>query len=272
MISSECTIYVKDKGFVDPADLHVGDVVQRLDGLGWEYGRVEAITCDFVSGRINSIDSGPHNVDISTDARLLYFSDDKGLKYISWDQIPGHTANKEYLSSKYQPVLAWPNFGERNHTDSELESIARLVAVKRYDRVALAQCVENLTSEDAIVLVDMLEFWCSKDPGKGWFGRVQTGTREHRLEDRYFVDELCRVACMAGYTASTAELTPFKYTLRIAYESMPVPGSRPKNEKYHKIFYSGLMYNIDSGNKPILGRSKGRVFYLPTTSILHKKG
>lgn len=270
MITQECDIWVINKGWTSPSDLTLGDSVYTLDGLSVVKERVTALSSDFVNGRINRIDSGPHNVDVTEDTLMLYYSTLLGLKYIKWNQIPLVTANKEYKDNKYQPVLSYPNFDERVVDDIELESIARRVAIHEYDRNALESVMDRLSCSDAQVLIDMLEFWCSESPGKGWFDRVSVKSRTHRVFDKYYLDQLSLAAVLAGYTCMTTVYEPYRYALKVNYSSMPIPGSRPKNEKYYKTFYAGLMYNIDAGNKPILGKSRDRCFYLPTTSTLQK--
>ncbi|ASZ74905.1 phosphoesterase [Rhodococcus phage Trina] len=273
MIRDDCEIYVIGKGFVKPDELTCGNQVHTLDGLAPTVTEVQNVTSDWVTGRINSIDSGAHNVDLTDDARSLYYSDRHGLKFISWGEIYKHTADKRYMPTKYQPVLSYPDLQTPPvHKDSELEQIARMIAVHEYDRELFRSIADSATSLDALMLIDMLEFWCSVTPGKGWFERVSVKSRSHLIKDRYFLDELCRLAVLAGYTAAVTDYIPYQWMLKVSYESMPIPGSRPKNQKYYKIFHTGLMYNIDAGNKPILGRSKGRCFYLPTASILNQKG
>ena len=128
--------------------------------------------------------------------------------------------------------------------------------------------VNNMGGKDCTVLVDMLEFWVSVSPGAGWFGRAQVKTRNHPVRDKYFAEELAVICIRAGYTAALGMFDERTYSLRVNYEPMPIPGSRPKNEKYRKEYFTGYVYNINSSNKSILGRSLNRMFYLPTSSIL----
>lgn len=273
MITQECDIYVEGKQFVKPADLIVGDQVYTID----EQKRVAlepivSLTSDWVSGRINSIDSGAHNVDVTDDARLLYESENHGSSMIPWSLIPAKTPDKRYDANKYLPVLSWMEQSEPQCTLAELEYIARMCASYEYDRTSFKSIVARCTGSDALVLIDMLEFWLSTAPGKGWFDRAQVKTRSHRITDKYILDELCKLAVLAGFTAAVSNYEPYVYALKVSYAAKPIPGSRPKNEKYFKRYYTGLCYNINAGNKPIMGRSRSRVFYLPTSSILNEKG
>lgn len=260
-------IYVIGKGFVNASELTVGNQVYTLDGHKVEKSRVDSIKQDFVSQRLNRIDSGNHNALLTDDARLLYYSDLHGYKYISFDQIDSHTRDKAYLESKYLPILSWMDDTPRQFSDAELERVARSVAVNVYDYDAFGYMVENMGGQDCSVLVDMLELWISVSPGTGWFGRAQVKTRNHPVRDKYFAEELAVICIRAGYTSALGMFDERKYSLRVNYEPMPIPGSRPKNEKYRKEYFTGYVYNINAQNRPILGRSLNRMFYLPTSSV-----
>lgn len=272
MITGDCLIYQVDRGFVNPGDLTLGSQVYTLDhDRSPGCTEIVSLTSDYVSGKINSIDSGAHNVDVTDDARLLYYSENHGSVLLSWNQIPAMTPDKRFSANKYLPVLSWPEGKTQNCTVQELEYIARMVAVHAYDRDKFKAIIDRCGSLDAMILVDMLEFWCSRSPGDGWFARVSVKSRSHVIKDKYILHELAKIAVLAGYTAFIGNYEPYVYALKISYESMPIPGSRPKNEKYFKKYFSGICYNIDAGNKPILGISKNRVFYLPTSSVLNGK-
>lgn len=270
MITAQCDIYVVGQGFRKAESLTPGNQVYTLDGSGKpEIVPVDSISTDFVSGKINSIDSGAHNVDLTDDARLLYFSEQYGHKYISFNQIPSMTPNKEYIAGKYLPVLSSIETSEARCSLTELEYVARMLAVDEVDYASFKVIVDRCSGSDALVLIDMLEFWCSFAPGQGWFERAQVKSRSHAVTSTLVLDELCRMAALAGFTAAETTMGPALYGFKVSYESMPIPGSRPKNEKYFKKYHSGLMVNINARNRPILGRSKNRVFYLPTTSVLN---
>ncbi|QLF83324.1 hypothetical protein SEA_NICEHOUSE_80 [Rhodococcus phage NiceHouse] len=270
MITQETEIYVVGKGFVNPEELTIGSQVHTLD-LNREPGvsTITGLTSDFLSGKVCCIDSGAHNVDVTDDTRLLYHSERHGTALISFDQIPVKSPDKRWIGTKYLPVLSWPKDNGQNCSLQELEHIARMCAVHEYDRTVLQSVVEKCTHVDAMILIDMLEFWCSVSPGDGSFGRVSVKSRSHVIKDKYFLDELTRIAVLAGYTAAHTNYSKFTYGLKISYESMPIPGSRPKNQKYFRRYYTGMLYNINASNLPILGMSKRRAFYLPTTSTLN---
>lgn len=259
-------IYVIGKGFVNASELTVGSQVYTLDHHNVEIAQIDSVRQDFVSQRLNRIDSGNHNALLTNDTRLLYYSEDHGYKYISFDQIESHTFDKAYASNKYLPILSWRDTTDRQFTDAELESVARSVAIHKYDRSKLQYMVQNMGGLDCAVLVDMLELWVSVSPGIGWFGRAQVKTRNHPVRDKYFAEELAVVCIRAGYTAALGMFDERTYSLRVNYEPMPIPGSRPKNEKYHQEYYTGYVYDINAQNRPILGRSLNRMFYLPTSS------
>lgn len=261
-------IYVIGQGFVNASELTIGSQVYTLDSHKVRISQIDSVKQDFISLPINRVDSGNHNALITDDARLLYYSERHGYKYISFDQIPGHTADKIYLPTKYLPILSWQDLSPRQFTDSELESIARSVAIHKYDHRTFENMVHKMGGQDCSVLVDMLELWVSVSPGVGWFGRAQVKTRNHPVRDKYFAEELAIICVRAGYTAAIGKFDERTYSLRVNYEPMPIPGSRPKNEKYRKEYFTGYVYNISSGNRPILGRSLNRIFYLPTSSIL----
>jgi hypothetical protein len=269
---AQSEIYVVGKGFVKPEDLFVGDQVYTLDNDKVDIEPITAVQSEFVSALLDRIDSGAHNVLMTPDALSLYHSEIYGYKYLKFGQIPNFTADKEYRSVKYVPVLTTPESSPRQISDSDLEWIARSLLVHDYDRPKFDDIMARVSGLDCLVLIDMLEFWCSITPGQGWFDRAQVKARSHPIYDRHFLDELCRAGVLAGYTASTSNFNQFQYALRVNYESRPIPGSRPKNEKYYKQHYTGMVYNCNASNKPILGRSLGgRTFYLPTRSTLQER-
>lgn len=270
MITQDCEIYVVGKGFVKPEDLFVGDQVYTLDSDRTPTTtKIVSLTSEWFYGKIGCIDSGAHNVDVTEDARLLYWSEVYGTSLISFRQIPSMTRDKTYSPTKYLPVLTWVDPAGQNCTLAELEYIARMCAVHEYDYASFSNIVNRCTGLDAAILVDMLEFWCSRSPGDGWFGRVSVKSRTHIIKDKFILDELCKIVVLGGYTAAVTKYDSFTWGLKVSFEAMPIPGSRPKNEKYFLRYYTGLVYNVNADNKPILGRSKGRCFYLPTSSELN---
>lgn len=272
MITQENKLYVIGQGFSELHNVTPGDKVYSLDGLRVEIVQVEAVESTFISAKINSIHAGQQNVDATNDARYLYHSDKFGNKYLSFSEIPGNTPNKEYSETKYLPVLSYPYMtGERRATDSELEFLARMLSAgkRHYDLDAFLNISKRCQGDDALMFIDLLEHWVSESPGAGNFGRVHVKSRMHIVWDRMIADEISRLAVLAGFTC-TEILFPGCIALKISYESMPVPGSIPKNQKYLQAFYRGLAYNIKcEGNRPIMGMSRGRYFYLPTTSTLN---
>lgn len=272
MILADNEIYVIGKGFINPADICVNDRVYSLDGLKVQETTIKSITSEYYSGTINCINSGQHNVDSTPDALHLYHSYTHGSRYVSWRDIPKVTPNKVTDPNKYVPVLSYPDVqGFRNHDDGVLESVARMLALGRqaYDLDKFNKVVHNCTGEDAIVLIDFMEFWLSTSPGRGWFDRAHVKARSHIIYDKYFLDELCKITLLAGYTCTTTKFF-HEYGLKVSYECMPVPGSIPKDQKYSQRYHLGLVYNIIAGdNLPIMGRSKNRCMYLPAKSTLN---
>lgn len=255
-----------NRGFTALADLSPGDKVYTLDGFRVEIIPIDTVRSEFISDRINRIDSGTHNVLITNDALSLYYSEVNGFKFLQFEQIPGHTRDKTYEAKKYLPVLSWTAPGARQCSDTDLEYVARMMLTKEYDLSSFNSIIKRCTGLDSLVLVDLLEFWCSASPGKGWLDKARVKSRVHEIGNEYIADELCKIACLAGYTASIAKFSEKTWALKVNYEPMPIPGSRPKNEKYYYSFYTGHAYCINAQNRPILGRSRGRIFYLPTRS------
>ena len=272
MITQDSEIYAIGKGFVTPDNLTPGDRCYTLDSWRVEVGEVSSISSDFISQKINVINSGQNNVDATPDARYLYGNGRGDSRLVPWEDIPKITPDKSASETKYCPILSWPAPGDRLLSDRDLEYVARMVAYGReaYDLSQFYSVVNRVeTGQDAQVLIDMLEFWASESPGTGRFDRVSVKARTHKIHDKRMLDELCRVAVLAGFTASVSSYNSLTYALKVYYESMPVPGSIPRNQKYSQRHYTGLVYNIDVGNKPVMGRTKNRVFYIPCSSILN---
>lgn len=270
MIANNTKIYVIGKGFVNASHVSHGDLVYTLNSnLKVSIQPIAYISSDFCYDKINVIDAGQQNIDTTEDTRFLYYSDIDGSKYIKFDEIAKYTPNKEYSEKKYLPVLSSPYFsGYRKYSNQELEYIARMITIHDYDN-SLLDIIKNCTGEDHQALVDLLEVWVSDDPGVGWFGRAQVKARLHEINDKEIAEAICLSAVLAGYT-STLHVNENNFWVMISYESRPVPGSRPKNEKYFKQNYVGNVYNLCAGeNENILGMSKQRCFYLNTTSTLN---
>lgn len=270
MIPASCDIYVIGQGFVNSLDLTCGDPVHTLDLHGVPgTDTIQSTHTEFLSGKINRIDSGMHNVDVTDDARLLYLSDRYGYEYINFQSITHKTPNKRYDDSKYLPVLSELEPSEPQFKINEIEGLARRIAVDFVDVESFLDFSNNCSGSDAAVFIDMLDFWAGTDPGKGWFGRAQVKSRCIFLRGRVVAHELCRVAVLAGYTSYCLNIEDDKYAVKVSFESTPIPGSRPKNEKYYKTYYVGNVININANNKPIMGRSRDRILYLPTGSTLN---
>lgn len=271
MIPSTCKIYVKDRGFVPALDVAPGDMVMSLDGKRAEEIAVSSVSSEFQNVWLNYVDSGQHNVYATEDALFLYYSEDKGKRYLDFKQIPNLTPNKEVTSSAYLPVLSYLyKSGRRNLSDVDVEYLARTIATMRhsYDRDSFFRISRRCTGEDALAFIHLLEHWVSRSPGKGWFGRANVKARMHQIPDLELVQEVARLAAFSGYTSMFIDTGP--YALNINYASMPAPGSRPKNEKYKKVHYRGEVVNINAMNRPLLGISNTkRCFYLPCSSTLN---
>lgn len=269
MIDNQCFIYVLNKGFTHVQNVSPGDNVYTL-GLDAKVSieEVHSVISEFFYGKLNVIDSGQHNVNSTESTLHLYISETYGTKLLKFSEIASHTPNKDYVSNKYLPFLSTPFCaGRRNNSDQELEYIARMLASEQYDLSSFNSIVSKCTGEDALVLVDLLEFWLSEDPGKGWLGRAQVKARAHFIKNEHIADEILKVACLAGYTSKKTTISQ-GWLIFINYESTPVPGSRPKNEKYYKQNYYGNIYSINAKNRSILGMSKERCFYLPCSSVI----
>ena len=269
MINNECFIYVIGRGFISPSELAPQDRVYTLDGLRVVEDEISSVTSEYVYEKICVVDAGQQNVSVTSDTRFLYHSDRHGSRLISFNDIPKLTPNKDYNERYYLPVLSNPYLaGSRNTSDVDVEYIARMIATEDVDEKSFKEIVSRCTGEDALALIDMLEFWASDDPGIGWFGRAQVKARLHYITSEYVMNELARIAVLAGYTATT-KIVESGFWLFVSYESRPIPGSRPKNEKYYVQNYMGNVYLINAGNKPVLGKSRDRVFYLPTSSTIN---
>jgi len=260
-------IYVLNRGFVNAEDLFVGDQVYTLDGWETKLSRIDYIQSDFFFGKMNRIDCGNHNLLSTDETKHRYYSPNHGFAELSFNEVEQKAMYKKYDPRFYMPVLTWAENPEERKVDNrDLEYVARAIAFGGGTDPRLVEIIRSTAGGDCIVLIDLLEHWCSQSPGEGWFGRAQVKTRSHRVPDMTIADELSVVAARAGFTSAIGTSDQSIY-LRINYESMPIPGSRPRNEKYYKQYYTGMVYTVGAGNMPILGRSNfGRVFYLPSGS------
>lgn len=256
---NDCKIYTIEHGWLDTKDVEEEMTVITLDGLEPKLSKVSYVESKYVSDFVNRIDSGSHNLYCTNENVHALLDSNNKIHRVSFEDIPELTPDKAYLDNKMLPLLSWPkDISTMNYNDVELESIARKILL------GLEVSIDpwSFTGSDAIRLIDMLEFWLSDHPGSGWFGRAKVKSRAHKIKDFKLAYDLSVVAVLAGYTASIQESDKWTF-LCVAFESTPIPGSRPKNEKWYRQFYSGEMYNIYADNNPILGNSLGRVFYLP---------
>lgn len=267
MITNQCDVYVIDQGFVALEDLSPGMMVYTLDSLRVEPEPIKSVRSEFIQQKINVIDSGQHNVDSTNNTLHLYHSEINGSKYLTFNHIDSHVRSKSTDPKKYNPVLAWPYFQDkRNCSDLDLEYVARSIVSRHVDYKSIQTIMDRCTGDDALVLVDMLEFWCSDNPGRGSFGRVSVKSRLHTIESQWLLDELCKTAALAGFTSHTAKFNDREFAWRVYYEPMPVAGSRPKTEKFKQRYFVGNVYQVETlNNRPVLGRSKNRTIYLPTS-------
>lgn len=252
---NDCKIYTVEHGWLDSADVETGITVRVLDGMTPTTRVIEHKDKRSFNEFVNRIDSGAHNLFCTDENKHTFVDSSYGIHKIDFKDIPKVSPDKAYLADKLLPLLSWPEqTNKMNYSDQELEYIARSIAINEVLDIE----PESFTGLDALRLVDMLEFWASENPGKGRFGRARVKYRTHNLPNTDMAYDLATVAVLAGYTASVSN-----NILGVSYESTPIPGSRPKNEKWYKQWYAGDMYSFYADNLPILGCSLGRVFYLP---------
>lgn len=265
MMTRDCEIFVIGQGFKHVSEVGPGDRVYSLDGLRVVETPVLISHSDWINKKIDVINSGQHNLECTRETKHLYHSDNHGDMYLVMKDIPLYTRSKSADPNKYQPVLSWPYLQQkRNCTDVDLEYIARMIASRNYETRSFISITKRCTGEDALALVDMLEFWCSVSPGRGQFGRVSVGSRSHVIHDQLWIDELCRIVILAGYTCSIAKMNQYVWRLKVFYESMPVSSSIPKEQKFSQKLYTGMVYSIEvEGKRPVFGRSRDRCVYLP---------
>lgn len=258
--------YVIGKGLTDPMDLCPGDKVYTLnENLKTSIESIDSVAVDFYTGRVNVVKSG-QNQSLSTDStRFMYVTGDKNYKtaFIKWKDIDQVTPNKEAIPSKYLPVLSFLDEHDRQHGDSELDGLARRIYLGELTEEQYRGIIKPMRGQDGIVLVTLMEEYFSHSPGKGRFGRASVKDRTFYLPQRQLLPEISRIAVLSGYTAQIIDT--MTGAMQINFESTPVPGSIPKNQKYYKEPFVGYMYSINASNLPILGRSLTKWCFLPTT-------
>ena len=265
MMTSDCEIYVINQGYKHISEVSPGDKVYSLNNLFVEETEVLSVRSEWINEKIHVINSGQHNVDVVKGTKHLYFSENHGPKYLTTPEIYSHTRSKSADPNKYTPVLSWPYIQDKmSCTLVELEYVARMVTYRHYDVQSFMSIVNRCTGEDALVLIDMLEFWHSDSPGKGQFKRVSVGARQLVIRDKLFLEELARMAVLAGFTASTHKISDYRWALKVYFEPMPIPSSIPKDQKFLEKLYAGVVYSIEVNNRqPVFGKSKDRYVYLP---------
>lgn len=262
-------IYVIDKGYVDPGELSPGDSVYTLHGNKIEQSKVKTVQSDFISESINVVSSGQASSLGTSDTRYLFVNGYGEYRSLAWQEIPKLTRDKAYRASNFLPVLTALDDRPRTFTDSELDGLARLIATEVYDPFEVRKTLLSLTGLDNYIFIEFLENWCSYDPGKGYgFSKVLVKSRMFDFAYKQIADQICRVANMAGWTAETREYER-RHFVAINFEATPSLGSIPKTQKYYTQPYVGIVYNVDAGNVPIMGRTAfGKYCFIPTMSKL----
>lgn len=206
------------------------------------------------------------NQSLSTDStRFMYVKGD--LKYqttfAKWSEIDSITPNKESLPSKYLPVLAFLDDNPRQHDDLFLDGLARRIYLGELTPEMYRDIIRPMRGQDGIVLITLMEEYFSTAPGKGRFGRASVKDRLFYIPQKWLTQEIARLAVLSGYTAQIVD--PSIGAIQINFESTPVPGSIPKNEKYFKEPFADYVYAINAGNLPILGLSRNKWCFMSTS-------
>lgn len=264
---AKCRPYIIGKGLQDPFDLSPGDRVYTLNhDLKIEETPIDSITTDFYQGKINVVKSGQNQSLSTPSTRFMYVTGDLEykVKMAKWSEIDSITPNKEAVPSKYLPVLSFLDDSERQFSDIELDGMARRIFLGgltyENDRARLL----NMRGQDGIVLITLMEEYFSDSPGKGRFGRASVKDRLFFIPQKWVVDELAKIAVLSGYTAQTF-YTPQSWGLQVNFESTPVPGSIPKNQKYYKEPFADFVFGINANNLPILGLSVNKWCFMSTS-------
>lgn len=260
--------YVIGKGLTEPRDISPGDRVYTLnEDLDTNIQPVDSIATDFYTGRINVVKSG-QNQTLSTDStRFLYLKGDiqYETKFARWSEIGSITPNKEAIPTKYLPVLSFLDNHEREYDDATLDGLARRIFLGELTQHQCDAMIKTMRGRDGIVLVTLMEEYFSDSPGKGKYGRASVKDRLFYIPQRWMVEEIARIAVLSGYTAQIVDYSIG--AIQINFESTPIPGSIPKNEKYYKEPFADYVYAISAGNLPILGRSRTKWCFMSTAEV-----
>lgn len=264
------SVYVLGQGFVHPMELCVGDNVYTLDSdLKVQVEPIQSIESQYISQKINRVYSGSNNSIGLSDTRYMYYSNTKGVRFMTWEEIPKLTPNKESYDSSYLPVLSYLEQSPMQLSSLELDGLAREIALGEIN-IHTTKTLRGLGGLESFALIDLLDTWMGTDPGKGGLRGQQVKARKFSFRTGlHFVQELARVAAMAGYTSQIVSYGSLEHFLLINHESMPTPGSIPKTQKYYHEYYTGYMYNINAKNRPIFGLGPAdKHSYMPTASTL----
>lgn len=262
-------IYVINKGYVEPSELSVGDCVYKLNYNKIEQGPIERIQSDFVSSMVNVVNSGQFSSLSTDDTRFLFVNGFGDYAHLKWDEISAKTRDKAFNKKMYLPVLTTMHKDDRTYTDSELDGWARVISIGQYDFTEAKNFLRSMTGIDNYIFIELLETWASFEPGKGYgFSKVLVKSRMFRFRHKQIAQEICRVANFAGWTADLQSYEKYWF-VAINFEATPSLGSIPKTQKYYKKPYTGMVYNIDAGNSPILGRTAyNKYCFVPSISSL----
>lgn len=263
--------YVIGKGLTDPFDVSPGDVVYTINqGLKIQTTPVESVRSDFFTGRINVVKSG-QNQSLSTDStRFMYARGD--LKYetifSSWQEIPAITPNKDVQLKKFLPVLSFLDDAPRIHSDQFLDGLARRIYLGDLTWEKDRDTMKSMRGQDGIVLITLMEEYFSDVPGKGKYGRASVKDRLFYIPQKWVVHDIARLAVLSGYTAQVVDHSIG--AIQVNFESTPVPGSVPKNQKYYKEPFADHVFAINANNLPILGRSLTKWCFMQTAEAVHE--
>lgn len=258
--------YVIGKGLIDPFDVAPGDMVYTINSsLRIEVMPVQSVTTEFFSGRINVVKSG-QNQSLSTESsRFMYVRGDIEYEtmFARWDEIPEITPNKDIQPKKFLPVLSFLDNAPRIYDDQFLDGLARRIYLGDLTWEKDRDRIRNMRGRDGIVLITLMEEYFSDVPGKGKYGRASVKDRLFYIPQRWVVDDIARLAVLSGYTAQVVDHSIG--AIQVNFESTPVPGSVPKNQKYYKEPFADYVFGINANNLPILGRSLTKWCFMSTS-------